>query len=226
MDTQKFGTFIAAVRKERKMTQAELAAKLGVTDKAVSRWERGLGFPDIGTLEPLAEALGITVLELMRSERLPEPALPVEEAAEALSSALTAAELQRKRLIRSLVRNLLIYFAGILIIVVGWFALTGLNTRQDVFLAEYTTLPSGGAVTIRVGTAGSMGYLRHCTDISDDPSQTELRFYSAFGGFNSRMGARNVFLVPLSQNCTAVYFEGNDDPVLIKDDSGKWHRPA
>ena len=116
MDTQKFGTFIAAVRKERKMTQAELAAKLGVTDKAVSRWERGLGFPDIGTLEPLAEALGITVLELMRSERLPEPALPVEEAAEALSSALTAAEQQRKRLIRSLVRNLLIYFAGILII--------------------------------------------------------------------------------------------------------------
>lgn len=51
------------------MTQAELAQQIHVTDKAVSRWERGLGFPDIQTLEPLAQALGITVLELMRSEK-------------------------------------------------------------------------------------------------------------------------------------------------------------
>lgn len=51
------------------MTQAELAEKIHVTDKAVSRWERGLGFPDIQTIEPLAQALGISVLELMRSER-------------------------------------------------------------------------------------------------------------------------------------------------------------
>ncbi len=43
--------------------------KIHVTDKAVSRWERGLGFPDIQTIEPLAQALGISVLELMRSER-------------------------------------------------------------------------------------------------------------------------------------------------------------
>lgn len=50
------------------MTQAELAEKINVTDKAVSRWERGLGFPDINTLEPLADALGIEVVELMRSE--------------------------------------------------------------------------------------------------------------------------------------------------------------
>ena len=50
------------------MTQAELAGKIGVTDKAVSRWERGLGFPDINTMEPLADALGISLLELMRSE--------------------------------------------------------------------------------------------------------------------------------------------------------------
>ena len=51
------------------MTQAELAEKIHVTDKAISRWERGLGFPDIQTLEPLAQVLGISVLELMRSEK-------------------------------------------------------------------------------------------------------------------------------------------------------------
>lgn len=69
MEAKQFGQFIAGIRKEKKMTQAELAQQIHVTDKAVSRWERGLGFPDIQTLEPLAQALGITVLGLMRSEK-------------------------------------------------------------------------------------------------------------------------------------------------------------
>lgn len=72
MDAQKFGTFIAQCRKEKSMTQSELAAKIMVTDKAVSRWERGKGFPDINLLLPLAEALEVSVLELMHSERQKE----------------------------------------------------------------------------------------------------------------------------------------------------------
>lgn len=69
MDPGKFGAFVALCRKEKNMTQLELAQELKVTDKAVSRWERGKGFPDISLLVPLAEALDITVLELMNSER-------------------------------------------------------------------------------------------------------------------------------------------------------------
>ncbi len=53
VEAKEFGQFIAGIRKEKKMTQAELAEQIHVTDKAVSRWERGLGFPDIQTLEPL-----------------------------------------------------------------------------------------------------------------------------------------------------------------------------
>ena len=59
MDASKFGNFISAQRKSLDMTQADLGKKIMVTDKAVSRWERGLGFPDINTLEPLAEALHV-----------------------------------------------------------------------------------------------------------------------------------------------------------------------
>lgn len=69
MDSKVFGQFIAGIRKEKNMTQAELAGIIGVTDKAVSRWERGIGFPDINTLEPLSKALDISILELMRSEK-------------------------------------------------------------------------------------------------------------------------------------------------------------
>ena len=69
MDAKVFGQFLAEVRKANNITQVELAKKINVTDKAVSRWERGLGFPDINTLEPLADALGVSVLELMQSKR-------------------------------------------------------------------------------------------------------------------------------------------------------------
>lgn len=69
MDPEKFGAFVALCRKEKNMTQLELAQELKVTDKAVSRWERGKGFPDISLLVPLAKALDITVLELMNSEK-------------------------------------------------------------------------------------------------------------------------------------------------------------
>lgn len=70
MDAAKFGTFIAESRKAKGMTQADLAKKLLVTDKAVSRWERGVGLPDINTIEPLANALELSVLEIMKSEKI------------------------------------------------------------------------------------------------------------------------------------------------------------
>lgn len=71
MDQQKFGSFIKMRRMELGMRQNDLAMQLGVTDKAVSRWERGIGFPDIKLLEPLANALNISIVELIQSKRLP-----------------------------------------------------------------------------------------------------------------------------------------------------------
>lgn len=72
MDREKTGVLIAAARKEKNMTQKELAAALHVSDRAVSKWERGAGFPDISLLEPLAAALDLNVLDLLRGERTEE----------------------------------------------------------------------------------------------------------------------------------------------------------
>lgn len=66
MNNQTFGTTIAALRKAQGMTQLELAEKMGVTDKAVSKWERDLSFPDVSSLPKLAEIFGVTVDELMQ----------------------------------------------------------------------------------------------------------------------------------------------------------------
>ncbi len=68
MDAQQFGAFISKKRKDNNLTQKELAEKLMVTDKAISRWENGHGFPDIETLEPLAKELGVSLIELMHSK--------------------------------------------------------------------------------------------------------------------------------------------------------------
>lgn len=66
MQKQTLGSMIAALRKERGMTQAELAAAMHITDKAVSKWERDLSCPDIASLPKLAETLQVSVDELMQ----------------------------------------------------------------------------------------------------------------------------------------------------------------
>lgn len=66
MEKQTMGTMIASKRKAVGMTQLELADKMGVTDKAVSKWERDLSFPNVNSIPKLAEVLGVTVEELMQ----------------------------------------------------------------------------------------------------------------------------------------------------------------
>ena len=76
MDTTLTGQLIAARRKELGLSQTELAEKLHVTDKAVSRWETGRGMPSVDTLEPLAEVLGLSVSELLSGKQLTPEELP------------------------------------------------------------------------------------------------------------------------------------------------------
>ena len=79
---EKMGKFISKLRKEKGLTQKELADQLGVTDKAVSKWERAVSSPDIGLLIPLAKILGITAGELLSGERAEESAENMEKVSE------------------------------------------------------------------------------------------------------------------------------------------------
>lgn len=67
MEKKTLGSTIAEKRKEKGMTQADLANLMGVTDKAVSKWERDLSYPDVASFPRLAQALGVSVDELMAS---------------------------------------------------------------------------------------------------------------------------------------------------------------
>lgn|GEM_PF-4010860 len=70
MDNKKTGKFISELRKEKELTQKELADKLFVTDRAVSKWERGMGYPDITIIIELSKILGVSINEILYGERL------------------------------------------------------------------------------------------------------------------------------------------------------------
>ena len=76
MDTKATGALIAQRRKTLALSQAELAERLHVTDKAVSRWETGRGMPGLDSLEPLSKALGLSVSELLSGKELTTEELP------------------------------------------------------------------------------------------------------------------------------------------------------
>lgn len=99
MEKEKLGNFVCLLRKEKQMTQKEMAERLGITDKAVSKWERGLSYPDISMLEPLAELLDVSVMELLQGQRIQkESILTVQEAQKMVDESLSLSddEIHRK----------------------------------------------------------------------------------------------------------------------------------
>lgn len=121
MDQIAIGKFIKELRKEKELTQAELAAKLCVSDKTVSKWETGNGLPEVGLMLPLCEALGISVNELLSGKRLDERQYH-EKAEENIMSLMKEKEEAKRKLVLEVVvifitllaSCTLIYLSGLL----------------------------------------------------------------------------------------------------------------
>ena len=221
MDEKKFGLFVAEMRKEKGMTQAALADLLKVTDKAVSRWERGLGFPDINTIEPLAEALGLTIHELMKQEKSVCDTITKEDANEAVGNTLTIIEVHRKKMAKRLFKFMAVFVVTIMVL---YMIVTGTMKREDVFMLDYSVTEHTGVITMQVGVMSSVGYVRSMENVSDDPTAAQIEFYSAFGGINGSWGARNVYTIQPGEQCKEIYFRTYDGwrLVLEKDSNGEW----
>lgn len=114
MDENKIGKFIAELRKEKKITQKDLAAQLHITDKAVSKWERGLSCPDITLLSPIADILGVTTNELLNGRR--NEAATSKYIEETTDNALVYAEKSAKRKMVTFQNALAISFSIVLLL--------------------------------------------------------------------------------------------------------------
>ena len=96
MDNRKFGEYILSLRKEKGLTQGELADMLNVTNKAVSKWERGKSFPDIQMIEPLASALGVSIVEIVKSEKMDKIDICPQDTSETISTNTDLAVFKKK----------------------------------------------------------------------------------------------------------------------------------
>ena len=100
MDKERTGQLITELRKEKGLTQKQLADALNVTDKAVSKWERGLSFPDISMLEPIAQTLDISIMEILAGEKKSEDETITREEAQQMireSVELSDEEIRHKK---------------------------------------------------------------------------------------------------------------------------------
>lgn len=118
MDQIKIGKFIAEERKARNYTQRALADKLGISDKTVSKWERGNGFPEVSLLLPLCNELQITVNELLSGERLQEVDYR-KKAEENMVNLVKEAQESKKKIILSAMVAVLMLIAAIPLIVLA-----------------------------------------------------------------------------------------------------------
>lgn len=139
MDPMKTGMIISDARKKLKMTQKDLADKLFVSDKAVSKWERGLCFPDISVLIPLTETLNISLYDLLRGEKVNK-----EEVEETLKNTINYSnnELKRKKkkyIIISLISILVVVVISIITIFVinNDRQLSGIIDRDEIHSINY-----------------------------------------------------------------------------------------
>ncbi len=136
MDNQKFGRFIRDLRKKANMTQKELGEKLNVTDKAVSKWERGLGFPDITIINLLAETFGITASEVLNAEIGKKDTIDVEkavkEAVEKVTKEKEKKENRKRKLIKIVQILSIIIFVLMLLLQLGYLCIMKPNGYEYI----------------------------------------------------------------------------------------------
>ena len=117
MDNNKVGKFIAYLRKEKGLTQQQLGDKLFVTDKAVSKWERGLSFPDITILQKLALILDADVSEILCGERGKNKKIDIQIEIDKTIEKIEQNQIQRKKELINKIKKLSIMIVSIIVII-------------------------------------------------------------------------------------------------------------
>ena len=176
MNMHAFGQFIAERRRGLGLTQLQLAESLHVTDKAVSKWERGLSYPDVTLLEPLAEALGLSVEELMacRRQERREEETPVKEQ-EAVRGLLDISrDSVRKERRRSWQRlAAVLVLLAVTAAVVAWALMIEYKDYWYSSIVLKETVDGVNYIYIDVPNTGHLLRLRCGGDIDFDSIQTE-----------------------------------------------------
>ena len=170
MNKERFGTFIAQRRRELGLTQRDLAQALHLTDKAVSKWERGLSYPDVTLLEPLAAKLELTVGELMACSL--EAAAPEAEKEEPMETLMTISKDTVRRERRRSWQRLIGVLVLVLVtaIVIGYSMVFASEDREDFIVLTETV---NGVDYIYVEESGHLLKLECADTVNPEGLQLE-----------------------------------------------------
>ena len=150
MNQEKIGRFIAELRKEKNMTQQELADKLNITDRAISHWENGRSMPDAGVILELFKILNINVNELLSAKKIKEDKYN-ERAEECLLEMRREIETQNKRILT--LNKIIINLAIIIFVVIGLVATfieMSMLIRNIIFAVDLVMLILVGFFTLNI----------------------------------------------------------------------------
>ena len=138
MNYDKKGLFIKEKRKELNLTQKELASLLSITDKAISKWERGLGFPDVSLLEDLSNALNISILELIKGEKINDDIkIETENYVKETLSITNQENTRKKKILINKILSFIIIGTCLLILFLNIFQIIKLNKTYFYTINEY-----------------------------------------------------------------------------------------
>lgn len=134
MNYEQIGKFILEKRKEKNLTQKELALKIGVTDKAISKWERGQGCPDVSILEILSKELDCSILELLKGREIKNEVIPITEADDYIKESFTFNNMNIKNKIKNTLRKVIEILIIFIVLILSYF-----NISQIIYIdKEYT----------------------------------------------------------------------------------------
>lgn len=174
MDQIKTGRFIAQIRKEKNMTQKQLAEELLISDRTVSKWETGKGMPDVSLMMPLCWVLGITVNELLSGERISDEDYK-KKAEENMVNILGEKKVNLKRLLTSTGIYIATGFAEGMNLAVLWFE--ELNTKAiiAIIISTVITLCLGIALATIVDRRAGYFECTKCHTVFTPDSKTYLK---------------------------------------------------
>lgn len=213
MNTEKTGKFIAEMRKEKQLTQSQLAGAIHVSDKAISRWETGRGFPDIDNLEVLSDYLDISIAELIRGEKISEP-LSREEM-QAISSdglSLTKVFLEKRQYMNTLLGFVL---GAIIIFIAVIHMMSPIYIKEPEEALTIEELSDGSIVAVLDEKVSGYDLEKH----KDPESGRQLVFMGCYKTkWDQLTGKSSERLVRLSDKDTVdevFYYPSGGEDILI-----------
>lgn len=161
MDQIKTGKFIAEMRKEKKLTQRELAELLFISDKTVSKWETGNGLPEVALMLPLCNALGITVNELLSAERLVDSEYQ-KRAEENIMNLMKEKEESKRNILLGVIAAIVSIISGTTLVSVA--GLVDLEVWQRILLIFIALIDMAGGIYVAAALEMKSGTFecRHC----------------------------------------------------------------